>query len=703
MATQSAPLPVRRKGWLSRIATPIREARGMPRWVFWAGLGITALFVVLAVAAPLISPYPFDEYRNAAGERFPKQGAPSLEHLFGTTVQSTDVLSRVIFGASTAIEVVLLSVAFALVIGLPLGLVSGFYGGRLDRLLLLIMDALFAFPYLLLAIVISFLLSGPVGRGIFTAAISISVVYVPQYFRVVRNHVISVREEPYVEAATALGARPRSVISRYVLTNVIQNVPVVATLNAADAILTLAALGFLGYGIQPTDAAEWGYDLQRALSDAGAGIWWTGLFPGLAIVALVTGLTLLGEGMNDVLNPILRRGGKVKVTIPARAAVAESGALPASPAGDQRLADVAAAERRGQPVSRELTELPIERASGEPTIRVRDLQVWYGSRTGPVHAVDGVSFEIGRGETLGLVGESGCGKSSLARALLGLLPSGTATAGEIWYGNRNLVGASTAELRRVRGPEVGLVFQEPMTRLDPLMRIRDHFRETLRAHEPDISDREVRHRALEALGGMGIPPTRYDQYPHEFSGGMRQRIMIALALVLRPRLVIADEPTTALDVIVEAQIMGILRDMQANFDTSLLLITHNLGLVASACDRIAVMYAGRLAEQGPARTVLTRPQHPYTRELLHSTVSMKTTELSYIPGAPPDLVDPPTGCRFHPRCPDAMRVCPLQVPVRQPAPGGGEVWCWLRGPESEIPEGGHEPMEREEIAVAEEA
>jgi peptide/nickel transport system permease protein len=179
------------------------------------------------------------------------------------------------------------------------------------------MDALFAFPYLLLAIVIAFLLSDSIGQGIFTAAIAITVVYIPQYFRVVRNHVISVREEPYVEAARAIGAPRRTIIRRYVFSNVIQNVPPIATLNAADAILTLAALGFLGYGIQPTEAAEWGYDLQRAIDDAGAGIWWTGLFPGLAIVLLVTGFTLVGEGLNDVLNPLIRKRRLEKPEIPA--------------------------------------------------------------------------------------------------------------------------------------------------------------------------------------------------------------------------------------------------------------------------------------------------------------------------------------------------------------------------------------------------
>ena len=213
-----------------------------------------------------------------------------------------------IWGARTALEVVLLAVFFSLAIGLPLGLLSGYFGGRLDRVLVLIMDSLFAFPYLLLAIVDRLPALGQDRPGRLTAAIAISVVYIPQYFRVVRNHVISVREESYVEAARALGAKPRTVIRRYVLQNVIQSVPVIATLNAADAILTLAALGFLGYGIQPTDAAEWGYDLQRAIADAGAGIWWTGLFPGLAIVLLVTGLTLLGEGLNDVLNPVLGAG-----------------------------------------------------------------------------------------------------------------------------------------------------------------------------------------------------------------------------------------------------------------------------------------------------------------------------------------------------------------------------------------------------------
>jgi peptide/nickel transport system permease protein len=328
-AGEAAP-PTRRRrrlAQLRRSLQPIRDAHGVPRVMLYAGFAIVALFLILAIFAPLIAPYGFDQF-NSDGVRFEKHGPPSADHPLGTTVRAEDVLSRVIFGSRTALQVVALAVAFALSIGVPLGLFSGYIGGKLDRGLVLVMDALFAFPYLLLAIVVAFLLSDTIGRGVMTAALAITVTYVPQYFRVVRNHVISVREEPYVEAARALGAKRRTIIGRYVFSNVIQNVPPIATLNAADAILTLAALGFLGYGIQPTEAAEWGYDLQRAIADAGAGIWWTGLFPGLAIVLLVTGFTLAGEGLNDVLNPVIRQRRIAKPTIPAPAAAGAPAAAP---------------------------------------------------------------------------------------------------------------------------------------------------------------------------------------------------------------------------------------------------------------------------------------------------------------------------------------------------------------------------------------
>jgi oligopeptide/dipeptide ABC transporter ATP-binding protein len=341
--------------------------------------------------------------------------------------------------------------------------------------------------------------------------------------------------------------------------------------------------------------------------------------------------------------------------------------------------------------------------NSQAVVSVRELRVYYGTPRGPVRAVDSVSLDIAEGEVVGLVGESGCGKSTLGRGILGLLPDGAVADGQVLYGGWNLVGMSERELRRLRGPELGLIFQEPMTRLNPLMRIEDHFRETIEQHEPKLTDRAIRTRSLETLGRMGIPPTRFRQYPHEFSGGMRQRIMIALALVLRPKLLVADEPTTSLDVIVEAQILRILADLRLNFGTALLLITHNLGIVAEACDRVAVMYAGEIVEEGAARDVFIEPAHPYTRELLRSTISLETEELHSIPGAPPNLIDPPPACRFHPRCPDAMLVCSSKHPIEQRLDSSRRVSCWLHGPVDEVPEGATTPLEREQIAVAEEA
>ncbi|UPK73142.1 ABC transporter permease [Nocardioidaceae bacterium SCSIO 66511] len=300
-------------GLWNKLTSPIRNTSGLGRWVLLSGIIIVGFFVILAVFANWIAPFGFAQ-NSADGVDFPQKAAPGGDHLMGTDGFGYDVWSRVVFGSRTALMVIVLAVLGSLILGLVLGLISGYVGGWLDRILVLIMDALYAFPSLLLAIVVGFLLSEKIGAGVVSAALSLTVVYMPQYFRVVRNSTVSAREATYVEAARAIGAPGRTVISRYLFGNVIQSVPVIGTLNASDALSTLAALGFLGLGIQPSDGADWGYDLSSALEDAAAGIWWTGVFPGLAIVLVIVGLTLVGEGLNETINPTLRKRRLKKIT-----------------------------------------------------------------------------------------------------------------------------------------------------------------------------------------------------------------------------------------------------------------------------------------------------------------------------------------------------------------------------------------------------
>ncbi len=302
---------------MRRILAPFRSTTGMARWLLVTGLVLVAVFAVFAVFAPWIAPFGFAQ-TGIDGARFTKLAPPGGAHLFGVNDQFYDIASRVVWGARTALSVVALSIGMSALIGVPLGLVSGYVGGWVDRVLVFVMDALYAFPSLLLAIVFSFLLRGTLGSGVVSAALSLTVIYIPQYFRVVRNTTVSAREATYIEAARAIGASNTTIMGRYLFSNVVQSVPVIGTLNAADAISTLAALGFLGLGIQPQDAAEWGYDLSRAMDDAASGIWWTGLFPGLAIVLLVTGLTLVGEGLNETVNPTLRKRRFEPVELPPR-------------------------------------------------------------------------------------------------------------------------------------------------------------------------------------------------------------------------------------------------------------------------------------------------------------------------------------------------------------------------------------------------
>ncbi|RXZ50425.1 ABC transporter permease [Agromyces fucosus] len=315
----------------------LRQSVGLQRGMLVAGLVLTGLFVLVAIFAPLIAPFGFAQLRDLEGP-FGSQQPPSADHLFGTTVGGYDVLSRVLWGAQTALYVIVIAVILSLFAGVLLGLVSGYFGGWLDRVLVVVCDAIYAFPSLLLAIVMAIVISGGQSNlwgGVFAAAISITVVFIPQYFRVIRAETVRIKAEAYVESAKVLGASNGRVMFRHVLRNATRTLPLIFTLNASEAILTLAGLGFLGFGIEPTAAAEWGYDLNKALSDVSSGIWWTALYPGLAIVLVVLGITLVGESLNDLADPRLRgrrRVAQASGTV-AETSVVPGGTLTAGPGG----------------------------------------------------------------------------------------------------------------------------------------------------------------------------------------------------------------------------------------------------------------------------------------------------------------------------------------------------------------------------------
>ncbi|MCD6551285.1 ABC transporter ATP-binding protein [Thermotoga sp.] len=313
-------------------------------------------------------------------------------------------------------------------------------------------------------------------------------------------------------------------------------------------------------------------------------------------------------------------------------------------------------------------------------LELKNVSVRYRTEKGFVRAVEGVSFDLEKGETLGLVGESGCGKSTLGFAIMKLLPKGTIVEGSIKVDGTDVSSLSDEEMRQIRGPKVSMIFQDPMTSLNPILKIEDHFVEMILTHRPELSREDARELAAKALEDVGINRNRLGDYPFQFSGGMRQRVMIALSIVLNPDVLIADEPTTSLDVIVQAQIMELLEKLSKEHNMSMILITHDMGLVAEAADRVGVMYAGHLVELASKERIFTNPLHPYTVGLLKSipNTNVSDRELKYIPGSPPDLSDPPKGCRFAPRCEKAMEICREKVPPELEIEGT-RVKCWLYG------------------------
>ncbi|HZK56209.1 MAG TPA: ABC transporter ATP-binding protein [Desulfosporosinus sp.] len=324
----------------------------------------------------------------------------------------------------------------------------------------------------------------------------------------------------------------------------------------------------------------------------------------------------------------------------------------------------------------------------ERLLEVKDLRTSFFTYAGEVKAVDGVSFHVDQGEAIGIVGESGCGKSVTVQTVMRLIPEppGKIVGGSIEFLGKDIVNISEKEMQAIRGKEMGMIFQDPMTSLNPVLTIGLQLTEVLKRHE-GLSGKAANKRAVELLNLVGIsnPESRLKQFPHQFSGGMRQRVMVAMALTCSPKLLIADEPTTALDVTIQAQILELMRDLKNKINTSIILITHDLGIVADLCSRVFVMYGGKIIEKGNVDDIYYHPQHPYTWGLLKSIPRLDTSEkgkLVPIPGTPPDLLNPPTGCRFAPRCEHCMQICIEQMPEYTTINDGHQVACWLQHPQA---------------------
>jgi len=596
---------------------------------------IAAAYLLALLVATLTYKY-WWPYSPTKGDFNNVLRGPFGHHWLGTDRLGRDVVARLLSGAGVSLRASFQVVITALVIALPLGLASGYIGGWFDTTLMRIMDGILAIPALILALAIA----GVLGPGLTNAMIALSIVFIPSFTRLVRAQTLAVREETFIEASQSIGSRSSWLLAARVLPNVASPIIVQASLALGSVLLAEAALSFLGVGLQPPQAS-WGV----MLSDAYEKIFtypWQMVYPGAAIALTVLAFNLLGDGLRDAFTVDTvrrRRRGRAGLT---KVALEQA----TTPANDRVDTDA-------------------------PLLVVENLTVEFGTEQGTHRVVQDVSFHVRPGEVLGLVGESGSGKTVSSLAILRLIPSppGRIVGGSIRFDGTDLLAADFDTIQRLRGAEIAMIFQDPMSSLNPAYTVGNQLAEAVLLHE-DVSRAEARARALELLQRVGIPDpeARLEQYPHEFSGGMRQRVMIAMALICRPRLLIADEPTTALDVTVQAQILDLLRSLQAETGMAVIFVTHDLGVVADICDRVTVLYAGQVVESGDVHDIFARPRHPYSAGLL---AAMPQSHIGYgdlasIPGRVPPPDNMPAGCRFNPRCPyaESPRCTTGPIPVR---------------------------------------
>jgi len=597
---------------------------------------VLALATAIAIAAPWL-PLP-DPTAMAASPYEP----PGETHLLGTDNFGRDILSRLVWGTRLALLVAIVSSLVSSLLGIVLGSLSGYFGGWIDGIASRAFDVFLLIPTFFLVLLIVALF----GSGIQYTMVAIALTTWPRSARIMRSQVLSLKSRTYVQAALASGASHSWVLARHIVPNGLAPIVTDGTILMGLAILTEAGLSFLGLGDQ--NAVSWGrmiFEGQRHLRLAP----WMSIFPGLALLILVAALNLLGDGLNHILNPQLRRQS-------LRAA-------------------------RAEPVERPETR-PSEAV---PILDVRNLRLEYRLEETSIRAVDGVSFALPRGGSLGIVGESGCGKSSMGAALLQVMaPNARLTAGDVVFDGKPIladgrpvrIGGAEA-IRSIRWTRLSTIFQSAINALNPVMTVREQLVEAYLLHRPEAGRAAALARIGELFDVIGIPRRRMASYPHELSGGMRQREMIALSLLHEPDLIIADEPTTALDVLIQDQILAEIDELRRRLGLALILITHDMGIVAETCERVAVMYAGEIVELAPAERIFERPAHPYTRALIASlpTVSGPRRVLSALPGEPFVPTGQVAGCRFAPRCTLAADICRAKLPPRVAVDDRHEALC----------------------------
>ncbi|TDD18355.1 dipeptide/oligopeptide/nickel ABC transporter permease/ATP-binding protein [Nonomuraea diastatica] len=618
-----------RRGLTDRLARPGVTFRRL-KPLSWISLGLIAAVVLAAVLAPLIAPHsPF--FQEASG------GGPSAEHWMGLDSANRDILSRLLYGARWSLVIGLGATGLALVAGAAIGAVAATSRRAVDETIMRLLDVIMAFPGIALAAV----LVAVFGGSIPVLVMAIAFLYMPSVARVVRANVLAQYGEDYVAAERIIGARTPHIVIKHVAINCAAPVLVFCTVMVADAIVFEASLSFIGAGVRPPDPS-WGSVIADGKNLVLLGGWWGTVFPGLLILLTVLALNILSEGISDAWAAPAARKAPVRK---------EEDAFERAQPGSGEVLELPGLAEAARRLAERARPLP----QGPPVLTVERLRIGFAEG---VDIVDGIGFEVRPGEVLGLVGESGCGKSLTALTIMGLQPRDARVSGHVRFDQRELLSLPRRARRRLLGHEMAMIYQDALSSLNPAM--------TINAQLKQLTRRGGRRTPAELLELVGLDARRtLSSYPHELSGGQRQRVLIAMALSRDPKLIVADEPTTALDVTVQAQVIELLLKLREELGFALILVSHDLALVADVTDRVVVMYGGQIVETGATPSLVGAPAHHYARGLLGSVLSLEAgaERLTQIRGVVPAPADFPDGCRFADRCPMATDVCRSEAPV----------------------------------------